>query len=169
MERQTVVLRYITAFILVGAIWLMMAGKLDVGELFAGLLVSLLVVFLAAPHFTFIDDIKFTPDMPIYLIRFVIVFFRALIEANIDMARRVLSPGLPIYPAVVEVHTELQSSLGKLLLANCITLTPGTLTIDVVGDTLQVHWIDARDATDIEHATKQIAERFERQLTGVVR
>ena len=85
------------------------------------------------------------------------------------MARRILSPGLPIYPAVVEVHTELRSSLGKLLLANCITLTPGTLTIDVVNDTLRIHWIDARDAMDIEQATRQIAERFEKQLMGVVR
>jgi multicomponent Na+:H+ antiporter subunit E len=169
MQKQAVLLRYVTAFILITAIWLMMANKLDTAELFTGVLVSLLVVLLAAPHFTFLDDIKFTRDMPLYLIRFVFVFVRALIEANIDMARRVLSPSLPIYPAVVEVHTELRSSLGKLLLANCITLTPGTLTIDVVGDTLQIHWIDARDAMDIEHATRQIAERFEKQLMGVVR
>jgi multicomponent Na+:H+ antiporter subunit E len=169
MQSQAVLLRYATAFILLVAIWLMMAGKLDTAELFTGSLVSLLIVFLAAPRFTFLDDIKFTRDMPLYLIKFVFVFVRALIEANIDMARRVLSPSLPIYPAVVEVHTELRSSLGKLLLANCITLTPGTLTIDVVEDTLRIHWIDARDALDIERATRLIAERFEKQLLGVVR
>jgi len=169
MQRQAVLLRYVNAFILMAAIWLMMAGTLDTAELFTGLLVSMLIVFLAAPRFAFLDDIKFTRDMPLYLIKFVFVFVRALIEANIDMARRILSPSLPIYPAVVEVHTELRSSLGKLLLANCITLTPGTLTIDVVNDTLRIHWIDARDAMDIEQATRQIAERFEKQLMGVVR
>jgi multicomponent Na+:H+ antiporter subunit E len=85
------------------------------------------------------------------------------------MARRVISPSLPIFPAVVEVHTNLHSPLGKLLLANSITLTPGTLTVDVEGDTLRVHWIDARGMEDLVQATRAIAERFEIALSEILR
>jgi multicomponent Na+:H+ antiporter subunit E len=88
----------------------------------------------------------------------------ALLRANIDMARRVLSPRLPINPALVEVQTQLKSPLGQLILANSITLTPGTLTVDVVGDHLQVHWVDSTYGVDLKHATHAIAESFERHL-----
>jgi multicomponent Na+:H+ antiporter subunit E len=169
MEKRSVLLRYVMAYISLGAIWLLLAGKVDANELIAGMFVTLIIVVLTSSHLKFFDDLKFTPVMPLHLIRFVLVFLRALIEANVDMARRVLSPSLPIYPAVVEVHTELKSPLGKLLLANSITLTPGTLTIDVVGDTLLVHWIDASGLTDMQQATRLIAQQFEKHLAGVVR
>ena len=50
------------------------------------------------------------------------------LAANLDLARRVLTPSLPIRPAMVLVSTSLRSDLGRLVLANSITLTPGTLT-----------------------------------------
>ena len=58
------------------------------------------------------------------------------------MARRVLSPSLPLSPEIVEVQTGLESSLGKLLLANSVTLTPGTLAVDVIDDRILVHWVE---------------------------
>jgi multicomponent Na+:H+ antiporter subunit E len=96
-------------------------------------------------------------------------FFVALTVANFDVARRVLAPSLPIRPAVVEVHTELRSALGRMLLANSITLTPGTLTIDVHGDRLLVHWIDCAPGTDLAAATAAIAAGFERHIKGFLR
>ncbi|MEK8019066.1 MAG: Na+/H+ antiporter subunit E, partial [Candidatus Parabeggiatoa sp.] len=56
------------------------------------------------------------------------------------------------------------SSLGKLMLANSITLTPGTLTVDVVENRLQVHWVDSTPGEDLESATRAIADSFERHL-----
>ena len=52
------------------------------------------------------------------------------------------------------------------MLANSITLTPGTLTVDVEGDALLVHWIDCPPGTDIATATQTIASGFERHLRG---
>jgi multicomponent Na+:H+ antiporter subunit E len=80
------------------------------------------------------------------------------------MARRVLSPSLPIRPGMVEVFTRLQSPLGRLLLANSITLTPGTLSVDVLEDRIQVHWIDISPGADMLNATRAIVEQFERYL-----
>ena len=90
----------------------------------------------------------------------------ALVRANFDLAARVLSPSLPIRPAMVEVRTSLKSPLGKMLLANTITLTPGTLTVDVIGDRLLVHWVYCPEGMSTEEATAQIAARFEKHLGG---
>jgi hypothetical protein len=68
----------------------------------------------------------------------------------------------------VEVHTDLKSPLGKLLLANSITLTPGTLTVDIIGDRMWIHWIDITPGADLAHATRAIAEEFERLLKEFV-
>jgi multicomponent Na+:H+ antiporter subunit E len=110
--------------------------------------------------------VRLTPAAPYHLVRYLGYFVAALVRANLDMARRVLSPSLPIRPAVVEVRTGLQSSLGKLLLANSITLTPGTLSVDVRDDRILVHWVDCAPGTDLEAATRAIAASFEHHIRG---
>jgi multicomponent Na+:H+ antiporter subunit E len=85
------------------------------------------------------------------------------------MARCVLSPSLPIRPGVVEVKTELKSSLGRLILANSITLTPGTLTVDLQGDSILIHWVDIPPGSDIESATRHVTSKFEQHLAGFVK
>ena len=65
---------------------------------------------------------------------------------------------------MVELHTNLKSPLGKMLLANTITLTPGTLTVDVDGDKLQVHWVYCPPGTDTGQATALIAASIEKRL-----
>ena len=84
-------------------------------------------------------------------------------KSNIDVARRVLSPSLPIKPGIVEVKTKLTSKFGRMLLANSITLTPGTLTVEVKDDSFFIHWIDVEDE-EIENASKKIVEKFEKYL-----
>jgi multicomponent Na+:H+ antiporter subunit E len=80
----------------------------------------------------------------------------------------VLAPSLPINPGVVQVRTGLTSDLGRLLLANSITLTPGTLTVDVDADLLLIHWINCPPDVDMEEATRLIAADFEKHLAGFV-
>jgi multicomponent Na+:H+ antiporter subunit E len=155
-------------------IWMLMSGSLQLAEWVVGALAALLVVALsrrsggAEP-----PALIFSIGAGAALLHYLWIFLRALIRANLDMARRVLSPSLPIDPVVVEVHTHLDSSLGRLLLANSITLTPGTLTVDIEGERLRVHWID-RGGLDGSHealqqATREIAEPFERALRGFLR
>jgi multicomponent Na+:H+ antiporter subunit E len=91
------------------------------------------------------------------------VFLGELIKSNLDVAFRVLHPKLPINPGIVKVKTRLTSRLGRIALANSITLTPGTITVETKGDTFYIHWIDAR-AKNIEESTKAIVEKFERYL-----
>lgn len=156
-------------FLLGWLAWLLLAGTLAVEEVVAGALVSLLVTLLSGPHLAVYAGVRFTPDAVVHLIAFLAVFLRALVHANIDMARRVLSPSLPIRPAVVEVETQLQSALGKLLLTNAITLTPGTLSIDVEDNRVRVHWVDCPPGLDLHDKTAAIVSDFERHLTGFLK
>ncbi len=96
------------------------------------------------------------------------MFLWECLKANIDVAYRVGHPDIPIHPGIVKVKTGLKSETGLTFLANSITLTPGTLSVDVdkEGGYLYVHWIEVRDK-DIEKATGIIAERFERILRRI--
>jgi multicomponent Na+:H+ antiporter subunit E len=85
----------------------------------------------------------------------------AVVRANLAMAAVVLDPRLPIDPSVVRVAAP-QSRLGRALLANAITLTPGTLTVDVVDDELVVHTLTAGTRADLE------AGRLTRAVSAVV-
>jgi multicomponent Na+:H+ antiporter subunit E len=145
-----------------------MTASMNFQELFMGFGITLLIAWLTLPRLQWLNDIKLTPTLPWDLLRFFGIFMGALLKANIDMAQRVLSPRLPINPAIVEIHTNLRSPLGKLLLANSITLTPGTLTVDVIDDRLQVHWIDVTPGADLQSATQAIAEPFETYLQRIL-
>ncbi len=72
-------------------------------------------------------------------------------------------PSLPINPGIVKVKTKLKSKMGRMILANSITLTPGTLTVDVQEDTFYIHWIDV-ETEDIDKATEKITRKFEKYL-----
>ena len=160
---------FLFAFAVSVLLWLLLAGSLQQQELVAAVGVGVLVTLIAAPRLGIFAGMRFSPRAPLYLALYLYKFFVALIVANIDLARRVLSPSLPIRPAVVEVKTELQSPLGRMLLANSITLTPGTLVIDVVDDRLLVHWIDCPPGTDLEQATRAIASGFELYIKGFLK
>ena len=82
-------------------------------------------------------------------------------KANLDVVYRALHPAMPIKPGIVKIKTSLKTDSGITALANSITLTPGTLTVDLTDDGfLYVHWINVK-STDVEQATRLIAQRFE--------
>ena len=86
-----------------------------------------------------------------------------LVKSNFDVAFRVLNPKLPINPGIVKVKTKLQSRMGRIFLANSITLTPGTFTVETKGEDYYIHWIDVT-SENIEDATKEIISKFEKYL-----
>jgi multicomponent Na+:H+ antiporter subunit E len=85
----------------------------------------------------------------------------AVVRANVAMAAVVLHPRLPIDPSVVHIPAP-RGRIGRALLANSITLTPGTLTVDVVDDELVVHALTRGTRADLE------AGRLARAVSFVV-
>jgi multicomponent Na+:H+ antiporter subunit E len=160
---------YFLIYAIVTFFWFLLVGSLKKDEVIVGLVVGAIITILMIPRLTILAGVRLSPSAPLALLRYLIIFIGALVQSNVDMARRVLSPSLPIRPGLVEIRTELESPIGKLLLANSITLTPGTLTVDVVDERIMVHWIDCPPGGSVEDRTCAIAESFERHLRGFVK
>ncbi len=143
--------------------WLILNNSLEAQIVISGLFVSLLLSVALNRYALDFKTLRLTPRAFIALIGFVSVFIIELVKSNMDVAWRVLSPSLPINPGIVEVRTKLTSPLGRLILSSSITLTPGTLTVEMTGDRLFIHWIDVK-AGDMEGATQAIVAKFERYL-----
>ncbi len=97
------------------------------------------------------------------MVMYLFVFMWELLKSNIDVALRVISPRLPINPGIVKVKTRLKSPLGRAFLANSITLTPGTLTVEMKDEYFYIHWIDVT-SENIEGATESIVSNLEKYL-----
>ena len=96
-----------------------------------------------------------------WLLVYLPVFFYYLIKANFDVVYRAIHPAMPINPGIVKIKTDLKTQSGLTALANSITLTPGTMTVDLTDNgILYVHWINVK-STETEEATSFIAQRFE--------
>jgi len=160
---------YLFTFLVCFLLWLLLTGSLNPDEVLAGLFISVVVSVISAQRLSILNGVRFSLNSPVALIQYLGYFFKALFIANIDLAKRILSPDLPINPGMVEVETTMQSDLGKLLLANSITLTPGTLTVDVYDNRLLVHWINCESETDIEAATREVASQFEYYIKGFLK
>ncbi len=102
-----------------------------------------------------------------WLLYYLPIFFYYCILANLDVVYRVLHPKMPISPGIVKVKTKLKRPSAITALCNSITLTPGTLSVDLTDDGyIYVHWINVR-FEDVEKATKIIVERFEKILERI--
>ena len=99
-----------------------------------------------------------------WMIIYIPYFSWYVLLANLDVVYRVIHPEMPIHPGIVKVKTGLTSPAGRTMLANSITLTPGTLTVDITDDGyLYIHWINVQ-AQDVEGATENIVGRFEKMI-----
>ncbi|MFW5974873.1 MAG: Na+/H+ antiporter subunit E, partial [Bacteroidota bacterium] len=68
------------------------------------------------------------------------IFIWEVLKADFDVAYRVIHPAMPIKPGIVKVPLEVKSEIARTMLANSITMTPGTITVDIIGDDIFVHW-----------------------------
>ncbi|HDQ15324.1 MAG TPA: hypothetical protein ENN41_10985 [Sediminispirochaeta sp.] len=149
------------AFLL--AIWLLLSAPFSREELIAGAIVSALISLFPFGSIPIFSEMRLTPKALIWGIAYLFVFLFELLKSNLDVAFRVLHPKLPIHPGIVKVKTKLNSRMGRLALANSITLTPGTITVETKDEYFYIHWIDVR-ARNIEETTRNIVSKFERYL-----
>ena len=151
----------IFAFLLL--FWVLLNGSFVPEVLSVGAVVALTIMLFSRNGMTFLTGFRYTPNAIRATLLYLLFFFKELMKANLRLAKIVLSPSLPINPGFVKVRTKLESPMGRLLLANSITLTPGTLTVEMEGEWLYVHWV-TMDASDIDGATNKIVAGFERYL-----
>ncbi len=131
------------------AIWLLLSGHYTPLMLTLGVLSTLFVVFLATRA-----DLIDRETQPTLLKPSVLLYWfwlgREIIKSNIDVARRILNPRLPISPNIFTVRAGQKTELGRVTYANSITLVPGTVTVDVDEDVFTVHALTQSAATDLK-------------------
>jgi multicomponent Na+:H+ antiporter subunit E len=154
-------MRRLIYFVVSFIVWLLLTWTLEIQAVIAGLAASIVVALLfheilPKEHHIFVSPIRI-----FWLLVYIPVFFYYVIMANFDVVYRALHPKMPIHPGIVKIKTDLKTESGITALANSITLTPGTLTVDLTDDGfLYIHWINVK-STETEEATKHIAQRFE--------
>ena len=159
----------IILFILALIAWSLLNWVPDIQHIVVGIFVSLLVAFITGDLFiTRTHMLKHPLRYWYFFAHYLPAFLWECFKANLDVAYRVLHPKLPINPGIIKVKTELQSDTALTFLANSITLTPGTLSVDIDKSkgVLYVHWIDVK-AKGVDEATKLVVKRFERILKKI--
>ena len=158
-------MKYIATFIVLFSVYLLLAG-FALEEMILGALISVLLTVILAKFVDYQIDFLLPVKLVKFLVIYLPVFIWKLVIANLDIAKRVLSPKIPLNPGIVKIKTDLKGDFGKLVLANSITLTPGTLSIDIVDDYIYVHTVDVKGKNEDENQ-KEISKSFENILGGI--
>ncbi len=136
-------------------LWLLLTQNLQIANILIGIAISSSLTLLYTKLF---PTKEFKVINPYWLFIYILILIKNLIISNIQIAKRTLSKDMKLAPAIVGVKTELKSDWKKLLLANSITLTPGTLTLDIIDDTLFIHIIEYHEGEDKQNITKEFEE-----------
>ncbi|MGR3765569.1 Na+/H+ antiporter subunit E [Rossellomorea sp. NS-SX7] len=154
-----ILLNFFLAFV-----WMFLSVSFTAQSFLIGFILGLLVIFAFRRFFT----------SRFYLLRvgavvsLLFLFIKELILANISVLKVVLKPKLDFQPGIFALPTELKTDWEITLLANLITLTPGTLVVDVSFDN-KVLYIHAIDIADVDEAIDEIKNSFEKAIMEVSR
>ena len=132
--------------------WMILTANFELANIFIGFGISFSISLIYVKMF---KHTEFESVNIYWLSVYILVLIKNLLISNFQIAKRTLSKDMNLEPAIVEVKTELKSEWKKLLLANSITLTPGTLTLDIVDDYLYIHIIECRDIKNKELITEE--------------
>ena len=150
-------------WILLFGLWLVVNATLALPVAIAGAVIAFAVAWIFCGRDALWGGLALTPRAAYHFLAYTGVFLVELVKANLNMLRYVYAPRIDIHPGIVKIHLRLKSPIGRLALANSIALTPGSLVMDVRGDSLFVHLLDVA-SVDAETATDAIAGPFEKHL-----
>lgn len=148
--------------------WLFLTWPINFQDGIVGIAVAVFITILTGDMFVHRPSHFKHPRRYLWFCYYVPLFLWECLKANIDVALRVLSPRVRINPGIVKVKTSLKSDTGLTFLANSITLTPGTLCVDIDAEDgfLYIHWIDVK-TKDINQASELIVSKFENVLKRI--
>lgn len=133
--------------------WLILAQTFNIERIVVGTLICI-VVFVFNKEFLNVNkkDNSLTISNVKYSLLYIAVLIKEIFMSNFHVAKIVLSPKLNIASSIVTINTKLKSDFDKTILANSITLTPGTLTLDMTEDKLVIHCLDMETAEALQHS-----------------
>ena len=156
-------LRSLSLFVGLAILWLLLSGYFDKPLLLVLGFVSCVLTVWIARRMDVVDHEAVPYELGWYIMVYWAWLFREIAKANILVTRAVLSDLSEVRPRIVKIKSTQKTELGRVIFANSITLTPGTVTIDVDGDELTVHALSEAAAD-----TEALAE-MDRRVTRLER
>lgn len=157
-------MRYPIYTAVLALVWMTLNERFTIGDFLIGYGAGMLILYL---HQAFWNE-RVRVVQPGTAIRLLGVFLWEVVKANVQVARLVVDPRIPITPAFIAIPLTLKDDFTITVLANMITLTPGTLTVDVADDR-SVLYVHCLSTDDVEAVRKQIKRDFEHPLNEAIR
>ncbi|MCA1041408.1 Na+/H+ antiporter subunit E [Bacillus infantis] len=152
-----ILLNFFLAFV-----WMFLKVSYDPVTFLVGYFFGLLIIFAFRRFF----DSRFYLLRVVAVINLLLIFMRELILSNIAILKVILKPKLDIRPGIFALETELTEDWEITVLSGLITLTPGTLVIDVSDDN-RILYIHAMDIGDVDESVSSIKNSFEKAIMEV--
>jgi multicomponent Na+:H+ antiporter subunit E len=148
----------------IGVIWMFLQDDWSVLTFFSGYLFGLLVLFILRRYL----PTKFYLITLIAILQLFIVFIYELFTSSILVIQQVLRPKINITPGIFTLETDLEGDLEVTLLALLLTLTPGSVVVEVSPDSKRFY-IHAMDIPESSDAVIQSTAKFEKAIKKVTR
>lgn len=150
--------------LLLSFIWVALTGSFTTPNFLFGFALSFLIMWVISKNRR--DNSYFNRGPKV--IAFIFFFLYELVKANLQVAYDVSTPRFFMKPGIIKIPLTAQSDLEITLLANLITLTPGTLSLDV-SDDKKVLYVHAMYVSDKEEFIASIKNGFEKRLLEILR
>ena len=142
-------IRSIGLAVVLFALWLLLSGQFEPLLIGLGLGSCVLVVYITH-RMNVIDHEGFPIHLGFTAPTYWLWLGWEIVKANMDVVRIILTPSLPISPTMFRVKASQKSELGHVVYANSITLTPGTVTVDIIDDEFEVHALTSGAADELQ-------------------
>jgi multicomponent Na+:H+ antiporter subunit E len=138
-------------------VWLLWSGHYTPLLLLFGVLSCGAVVTIARRMGT-VDQEGVPVELPLRALLYLPWLLWEIVKSNVDIARRILTPSLPVNPRLIKIKAGQRTDIGRVIYANSITLTPGTVTVGVEGDELTIHALtkEAADALETGEMNRRV-------------
>lgn len=173
-SKKISVLSTLLSFVSLMAFWLLMSGYFDLIHIAYGVVsvISVMAINRSLASYAFFDDdhndsYKIRPMRAVYYLFWIL---GQIVVSGWRVAMLIVRPSMPAKPAMVTFRADLPTARARMILGNSITLTPGTLTVDIEGDRFTVHSIDTFSYEGIvnDDMPKQVLRLFSNEDRPVV-
>lgn len=150
--------------LIIAVMWMFLQETYTTASFIGGYILGIILLLVLN---RFIPDSFYLKQL-FKIIQLILLFIKELISANMDIVKLVYKPKLEFEPGIFAMPTQLKSNWEITLLANLITLTPGTLTVAISDDNTHLY-IHAMDIDDIDESIAEIKDTFEKAIMEVTR
>ena len=140
----------ILLFVLLLTFWLIIVPSIDLVQIVVGSIVAFAITIYSFDATSSTKTFNFNLVYAFKFIRFMAILLVEIVKSNIEVAKIILSPKLKIKPQFLKINNPLKSDFNRVIYGNAITLTPGTITVELEKDYIIIHALTSSGASDEE-------------------